>query len=148
MTESKPTSNTLPELLKEGLMDYESDTVASSVYGNPPTPPAHDTMRIAPNSFVERDEVPLPLVQRAAVDPALGVLHNALDEEQAQYLQSVDKRKRQAQCVATAYAHGGYCTTQPSVVNAFVRLPAWVTGPKAATAASLAERKDLRARNL
>uniref|UniRef100_A0AAV1TSI2 Uncharacterized protein n=1 Tax=Peronospora matthiolae TaxID=2874970 RepID=A0AAV1TSI2_9STRA len=122
------------------MVGYESDTAASSIYDHPQaTPPARDTVRTAPNLFVEREEVPSPLAQRSAIDPALGLLHNKLDEDQAQYLQSVDGRKRQAQCVATTRAHSGYHFTQPSVDERITQasgqsLPTWVTGLKAVTA--------------
>uniref|UniRef100_A0AAV1UVY1 Uncharacterized protein n=2 Tax=Peronospora matthiolae TaxID=2874970 RepID=A0AAV1UVY1_9STRA len=97
MTESKPSSNTLEEFLEEGILDYGINTVASSVYDIPPaTPPARDTTRVASNPFVEREEVPSPLAQRADVGPALGVLNNTLDGDQAQYLHSVNDHRRQA----------------------------------------------------
>uniref|UniRef100_A0AAV1UH44 Uncharacterized protein n=1 Tax=Peronospora matthiolae TaxID=2874970 RepID=A0AAV1UH44_9STRA len=84
MTELKSSSNTLKEFLKEGAVGYESDIAASSFYGPPPdTPTARDTTRVAPNPFLEREEVPSPLAQRAVVEPTLGVLHNILDEDQA-----------------------------------------------------------------
>uniref|UniRef100_A0AAV1U891 Uncharacterized protein n=1 Tax=Peronospora matthiolae TaxID=2874970 RepID=A0AAV1U891_9STRA len=86
MTESNPSSNTLEEFLKLGMADYESDTAASIIYDHPPaTPPVCGTARIAPKLFVVRKEVSSPLAQRAAVDPALGALHNTLGEDQAQY---------------------------------------------------------------
>uniref|UniRef100_A0AAV1TMR4 Uncharacterized protein n=1 Tax=Peronospora matthiolae TaxID=2874970 RepID=A0AAV1TMR4_9STRA len=50
MTESKPPSNTLEEFYDEGMVDYESDTAASSIYDNPSvTPPPRDTTRVAPS---------------------------------------------------------------------------------------------------
>uniref|UniRef100_A0AAV1T634 Uncharacterized protein n=1 Tax=Peronospora matthiolae TaxID=2874970 RepID=A0AAV1T634_9STRA len=80
MTESKPSYNTLELFLEEGMLDYESDTTASRIYGHPPaTPPTRGSARLAPNPFVEHEDLPSPLARRTAVDPALGVLHNKLD---------------------------------------------------------------------
>uniref|UniRef100_A0AAV1T129 Uncharacterized protein n=1 Tax=Peronospora matthiolae TaxID=2874970 RepID=A0AAV1T129_9STRA len=79
MTESKPSYNTLEENPEEVVVDYESETATSSIYYHPPdTPTARDTTHVAPDAFVDREEVPLPLALRAAFDPTLSVLHNTL----------------------------------------------------------------------
>uniref|UniRef100_A0AAV1VC64 Uncharacterized protein n=1 Tax=Peronospora matthiolae TaxID=2874970 RepID=A0AAV1VC64_9STRA len=154
MIESKPSSNTLEDFLGEDMEDYVSDTAASSICDHPPdTPPARETTRIAPNPFVKRNEVPSPIAQKTAVDPASGMLHNTLDEDEAQHLQSVDDRRRQPQIVATADAHSGYLFT-PLTVGERIRqtagqsLATWITGFKAFTATALVERDVLRARYL
>uniref|UniRef100_A0AAV1TG11 Uncharacterized protein n=1 Tax=Peronospora matthiolae TaxID=2874970 RepID=A0AAV1TG11_9STRA len=142
----------MDNFLEEGMVDYERDTVASSIYDHPPaTPPARDTARTAPNPFMERDEVPTPSAQRAFVDPASGVLHNTLGQNRAQYLQSVDDLRRQAQIVATANAHSSYRFTRSTVDDRILQtagqsFATWITGPKAVTASAIAEREALRAR--
>uniref|UniRef100_A0AAV1UMG6 Uncharacterized protein n=1 Tax=Peronospora matthiolae TaxID=2874970 RepID=A0AAV1UMG6_9STRA len=109
MTVVKPSSNIVEELLEEGMVDYEIDTVASSVYDPPPAMPlVRDIMHVAPYPFVEREEVPSPLAQLAVFDTASGVLHNTLNEDQAQYLQSVDDRRRQAHRMLTVVTASHY----------------------------------------
>uniref|UniRef100_A0AAV1TAM4 Uncharacterized protein n=1 Tax=Peronospora matthiolae TaxID=2874970 RepID=A0AAV1TAM4_9STRA len=151
------------------MVDHDINTVASSVYDPlPATPSARDNKRVAPNFSVKqrsathptqahhlqavqgvKEEVPSPLAQLVVDEPASGVLHNTLDEDQAQYLQLVDDRRRQAQCVATAYAHSSYRFTQPSLYERICQtsgqsLATWVTGHKANTTTELAESEALR----
>uniref|UniRef100_A0AAV1TFF9 Uncharacterized protein n=1 Tax=Peronospora matthiolae TaxID=2874970 RepID=A0AAV1TFF9_9STRA len=136
------------------MVDYESDTAVSSIYDHrPATPPVRDNTRIAPNQFVKRDEVPLPIAQHAVVDFASGVLHNTLDEDQEKDLQMVDDCRLQAHIVATANAHSGYLFTPLTVDERFSQnaghsLATWIAGPKAVTATAIAEREAIKARYL
>uniref|UniRef100_A0AAV1UC57 Uncharacterized protein n=1 Tax=Peronospora matthiolae TaxID=2874970 RepID=A0AAV1UC57_9STRA len=148
MTEPKPSSKTLEGFLEEGKVKYESDTAASIIYKHPPsTPLACDNTLISPNPIVKRDEVPLPIAQRAIVDPTSGVVHNTFDEDQAQHFQSVDDRMRQAQIVASANAHSGYRFTPPTEDESIRQtagqsFATWITGPRAVTATAAIVKRD------